>query len=81
MCPKQSADLLAARMETNTKADADDADADAATGDGAAAAQQVQCGVTQWEQLADAILATPVPRFIENPPVNNNGTTEGILEI
>lgn len=44
--------------------------------------EQIACGLTQWELLADAILATPVTRFIENPPpVNNNGSTEGILEI
>lgn len=45
------------------------------------AAEHVHCGLTQWELLADAIQATPVTRFIEHPPLNNNGTSDGILEI
>lgn len=69
---------MAPRPDASAKSEADEVTAAAAASD---ELTQVSCGVTQWEQLADAILATPVPRFIENPPVNNNGTTDGILEI
>lgn len=32
----------------------------------------IECGITQWEILADAILATPITRFVEPTTDANN---------
>lgn len=43
----------------------------------------IECGITQWEKLADAILATPVTRFVDHQPIegdeNGNGEEIGKL--